>query len=168
MRSFARGDVEQPIEFDVNCEIKTVARMAKSVVQRRGSELEVDLGTLPQVRGRPRQLMQVVMNLVVNAAQANKAGGKVMVTTRSARDEVAIEVRDTGIGMSSETVSKLFQPFFTTKPVGEGTGLGLAVVHGIVTGMGGRIDVQSELGKGSSFTVRLPCATRSAPLLRVA
>lgn len=162
LRSFARGDTEHLVDYDVNAEIKTVARMAKSAVHRRGSELEVALGTLPRVRGRPRQLMQVVMNLVVNAAQANSPGGKVRVSTRAAEDEVAIEVKDTGVGMSEETLSKLFQPFFTTKPTGEGTGLGLAVVHGIVTGLGGRIDVQSELGKGSSFTVCLP-SVPSAP-----
>lgn len=165
LRSFARGDTEKFVEYDVNGEIKTVARMAKSVVQRRGSQLEVELGQLPKVHGRPRQLMQVVMNLVVNAAQANGSGGKVKVTTRAARDEVAIEVRDTGVGMSEETLSKLFQPFFTTKPLGEGTGLGLAVVHGIVTGVGGRIDVRSELGKGSSFTVWLPSTQRAETAL---
>ncbi len=91
----------------------------------------------------------------MNAVQAvPEQGGVVTVRTRVEGEEV--EVRDNGVGMSREVVGQLFQPFFTTKPVGEGTGLGLAVAYGIITGHGGRIEVESEPGRGSCFTVRLP------------
>lgn len=158
LRRFARGDVEQLVEYDVNAEVAAAARMARAQVHKHGSRLELQLGALPKVRGRPRQVTQVVMNLVLNAAQACRSGGTVSISTRATEAEIAIAVTDTGAGMSEQTLAKLFQPFFTTKPVGEGTGLGLAVVHGIVTAHGGRIDVQSQLGQGSAFTVWLPKA----------
>jgi signal transduction histidine kinase len=87
----------------------------------------------------------------------------VKIRTCAGPDEVLVKVSDNGVGMSQETLGKLFQPFFTTKPVGEGTGLGLAVVYGIITGHGGRIEAESELGKGSCFTVRLPRSVENAP-----
>ena len=109
--------------------------------------------------GQPRQIGQVVLNLLVNAVQAVPAqGGVVKVSTREEPGEVVVEVRDNGVGMTKEVQGQLFQPFFTTKPVGEGTGLGLAVAYGIITGHGGRIEVESEPGRGTCFTVRLPCA----------
>jgi signal transduction histidine kinase len=114
------------------------------------------------------QLHQVVTNLVVNAIQAMPDGGKVEIATRvveqvppphiggAMRSWVALEVRDTGSGMDEPTRDRIFEPFFTTKPVGEGTGLGLSVTWGIVREHGGWLDVQSELGKGSTFLVYLP------------
>jgi two-component system NtrC family sensor kinase len=114
------------------------------------------------------QLHQVLTNLVVNAIQAMPSGGKVELVTRvveqaappyvgkQAPQWLAIEVRDTGIGMDDATRKRIFEPFFTTKQVGEGTGLGLSVTWGIVREHGGWIDVQSQPGKGSTFTVYLP------------
>jgi signal transduction histidine kinase len=114
------------------------------------------------------QLHQVLTNLVVNAIQASPDGGSVEIVTRvvehaappyvghQAPRWLAIEVRDTGIGMDDETRARIFEPFFTTKQVGEGTGLGLSVTWGIVREHGGWIDVTSTPGKGSTFTVYLP------------
>jgi signal transduction histidine kinase len=96
------------------------------------------------------------VNLLVNAAQAIPEHGTITVATRGDPDEVHFEVSDTGEGMSRETLSRLFQPFFTTKPVGVGTGLGLSVTHGIVRSQGGRIEARSERGRGSTFVVHLP------------
>jgi signal transduction histidine kinase len=79
-----------------------------------------------------------------------------LLSTRQEGEEVVLVVRDTGQGMTPEVLGKLFQPFFSTKPLGEGTGMGLAVVHGIVSAHGGRIQVESQPGKGSTFTLRLP------------
>ncbi|UCC48640.1 MAG: GHKL domain-containing protein, partial [Gemmatimonadota bacterium] len=104
----------------------------------------------------PVQLKQVVVNLAVNAVQAMPGGGTLTVVVRSDESSVVIEVQDTGIGMTKEVMGQIFNPFFTTKDVGEGTGLGLCVVHGIVASHGGTIDVESEVGEGSKFTVRLP------------
>jgi signal transduction histidine kinase len=102
------------------------------------------------------QLKQVVVNLALNSIQAMPGGGTLTVVVGRDDGSAFIEVLDTGLGMSEEIVDQIFTPFFTTKDVGEGTGLGLCVVHGIVTAHGGSIDVESEVGKGSRFTVRFP------------
>ena len=112
--------------------------------------------SLPFIMADPSQIHQVLVNLVVNAIQAMPNGGQLSITTLSRDDMVCFIVSDTGTGMTPEVQSQLFVPFFTTKDVGKGTGLGLAVVHGIVTAHGGSIEVQSEVRKGSSFKVCLP------------
>jgi two-component system, NtrC family, sensor kinase len=111
---------------------------------------------LPQIQVDPSQINQVLVNLVVNAIQAMPDGGKLSIITHSDAEHVYLIVKDTGIGMNTEVQRQLFIPFFTTKDVGQGTGLGLAVVHGIVTSHGGTIKVQSEVGKGSSFEICIP------------
>jgi signal transduction histidine kinase len=111
---------------------------------------------LPEIIGDAAQLRQVLVNLVVNAVQAMPEGGRLTVATRTSGDRVVLSVRDTGMGMTDETRRQIFVPFFTTKDVGEGTGLGLPVVHGIVSAHGGRIRVESEVGRGSLFEVELP------------
>ncbi len=111
---------------------------------------------MPQITADPAQLKQVLVNLVVNAVQAMPDGGTLTVSTWSSGSFVLLSVEDTGIGMSKETLEKVFLPFFTTKDVNEGTGLGLAVVHGIVTSHGGSIDVESQVGQGTRFEIRLP------------
>jgi signal transduction histidine kinase len=113
-------------------------------------------GDLHKIEGDPVQLKQVLVNLAVNAVQAMDDGGTLTVTTRGSDDAVIIEVADTGTGMSDDVLKQLFNPFFTTKDVGEGTGLGLSVVHGIVKAHGGEIHVESVVGEGSKFTVQLP------------
>ena len=111
---------------------------------------------LPEISADPSQLQQVLVNLVVNAIQASPNGGKLTIETHRGRDYVALAVSDTGTGMTEEVKSKIFTPFFTTKDVDQGTGLGLAVVHGIVTSHRGVIHVDSEVGRGSRFEVQLP------------
>jgi signal transduction histidine kinase len=111
---------------------------------------------LPAVTADPGQLNQVIVNLVVNAVQAMPEGGTLTVRTRADGEFVRLEVEDTGIGMTEETMRSIFLPFFTTKEVGKGTGLGLPVVHGIVTAHGGTVTAESEPGKGSRFEVRIP------------
>lgn len=111
---------------------------------------------LPVIVGDRSQLTQVLVNLVVNAVQAMPQGGQLTLRTREADDGVSLSVEDTGIGIGEDVRKKIFLPFFTTKGVSEGTGLGLSVVHGIVASHGGAIEVDSVVGKGSRFTVRLP------------
>jgi signal transduction histidine kinase len=102
----------------------------------------------------------VFTNLLVNAAHAIETRGEIRIRTRHEGSEVVVEIADTGKGMTQETLSKLFTPFFTTKPRGQGTGLGLSVSYGIIAKHKGRIDVQSQPGQGSTFTIRLPAAQR--------
>jgi signal transduction histidine kinase len=158
LRRFARGDPEAWIEYDLNEEVQAALRLTRGRLQARSDvEVEVDLGQLQRMLGHPRQISQVVVNLLVNAAQALEGRGKVVVSTRpDGEDDVVLTVRDTGTGMTPDVLAHLFQPFFTTKPEGEGTGLGLSVVHGIVSSHGGRIQVESEPGQGTTFSIRLP------------
>ncbi|MCG3118037.1 MAG: Adaptive-response sensory-kinase SasA [bacterium] len=111
---------------------------------------------LPDITADATQLQQVLVNLMVNALHAMPNGGRLTVTTLAGDSHVLLGVEDTGIGMTEEVKSKLFTPFFTTKDVGQGTGLGLAVVHGIVTSHGGAIHVESETGQGTRFEIKLP------------
>lgn len=130
------------------------ARMAKQsiVLVRRLAR------DLPVVTADPFQLQQVVVNLVVNAVHAMSDGGELTVATCAGDGHVMLAVEDSGIGMDEEVLGKVFLPFFTTKDVDEGTGLGLSVVHGIVRGHGGAIRVESKPGRGSRFEVEIPLA----------
>jgi signal transduction histidine kinase len=123
-------------------------------------KLETALSIVPPMVGDPSQLHQVILNLVTNAAQAIGASpGTISVAVTREREGLRLSVADTGCGMDDVTRSRIFEPFFTTKAVNEGTGLGMSVVHGIVTSHGGQIDVHSERGHGSEISIWLPPAT---------
>ena len=111
---------------------------------------------LPEITADPAQINQVLINLVVNSVQAMPEGGKLTVRTFSSEDHVALIVEDTGIGMSEDVKRQIFVPFFTTKDIDQGTGLGLAVVHGIVTSHKGSVKVESTVGCGTRFEIQLP------------
>jgi len=114
-------------------------------------------GALPEIYCLPSQLNQVFMNLLVNAAQAIEASGEVTICTECAGAEaVRISIRDNGAGISPEHLHRIFDPFFTTKPVGKGTGLGLSLAWGIIARHRGKIEVESEPGIGTRFTITLP------------
>jgi two-component system, NtrC family, sensor kinase len=98
------------------------------------------------------------MNLILNARDAMPQGGRLEISTEANEDSAVIEVRDTGLGIAPEHLSKIYDPFFTTKQIGKGTGLGLAVSYGIIRDHGGHIDVESKLGEGTSFQITLPLA----------
>ncbi|MFH0812465.1 MAG: ATP-binding protein [Pseudomonadota bacterium] len=117
--------------------------------------------SLPFVQGNPNQLKQVFMNIMVNGAEAMSGkGGSLTITTGPNSDESSIFIafQDTGTGIPAEIQSKIFDPFFTTKEVGKGTGLGLSTCYGIIQSHHGNIEVESEVGKGSTFTIILPIA----------
>jgi len=118
--------------------------------------IERHYGDLPLVKGLASQLNQVFMNLLVNAAHSIPERGVIDIFTECRDGWIYIRIQDNGCGIPSENISRIFEPFFTTKPVGSGTGLGLSLSYGIVQKHNGRIDVQSEIGVGSSFTVCLP------------
>jgi signal transduction histidine kinase len=140
--------------------IDSSLRMASSEIRGR-ARLVNDYADLPDVEGSELRLGQVFLNLLMNAAQAIPEGradeNEIGVSARVEGDDwVVVEVKDTGSGIAPENVAHIFDPFFTTKAAGEGTGLGLAICQTLVTESGGRIDVQSEVGKGSVFRVTLP------------
>ncbi len=123
-------------------------------------ETTFDAGDEDIVLANAEQLLQVLMALLFNAGDAMNGEGTVQVRTVRQGDEASLEVIDTGHGIASSELGKLFEPFYTTKPPGRGTGLGLSICWGIIADHGGRIDVESTVGRGSTFRVRLPAAER--------
>jgi signal transduction histidine kinase len=118
--------------------------------------VERQYGAVPRVAAVKGNLVQVFVNLITNACHSMPRGGNVVVSTSCESGEVVIRVRDTGSGIRPEHLGRIFEPFFTTKPDGKGTGLGLSIVQGIVENHGGDVQVNSELGAGTTFTIRLP------------
>lgn len=157
LRDFARLDAAELEEADLNGAVRSTLEVTASQLSKKGLQVRTELEPLPAVLCHPGKINQVLLNLVVNAADACTPGGTVVVRTRPDGDHtVVIEVQDEGCGIKPEHRLRLFEPFFTTKPVGQGTGLGLAVSFGIIRDHGGTIEVESEVGRGSIFRVRLP------------
>ncbi len=154
---FARQMPTQMQEVSLNKVVTDTLDLLKSRLEQGKVQLIPELGdNLPLLRADASQLTQMVTNLCVNALQAMPQGGKLTVTTSLQKGKVILEVIDTGCGISKAELEKIFLPFYTTKPVGIGTGLGLSVVHGIVDSHQGSIKVNSKPGRGSRFTVSLP------------
>ncbi|MBN8472555.1 PAS domain S-box protein [Corallococcus exiguus] len=168
LKTFSRPDEERMTPVDVHAVLDSVVMMAANEIRHR-ARLRREYGTVPEVMGNEGRLCQVFLNLVVNAAQAIPEGSahehEVVLATRVSGGQVVVEVRDTGSGIPPEVMGRIFDPFFTTKPVGVGTGLGLSICHGIITGLGGDIQVDTTVGKGSTFRVVLP-APQPDPVVR--
>lgn len=153
--------------------VREARRLVANEAEINGVDFRLEMSAdLPQVRGNPRDLQQVFLNLFLNGIQAMPNGGSLTVQGKRAGDGIVeVEVTDTGVGIPEENLGSVFDPFFTTKEVGTGTGLGLFVSFGIVKKHGGAITLRSKVGKGTTFTVRLPGvdngAGRSSPLTEV-
>jgi signal transduction histidine kinase len=129
----------------------------KEKLARRGIEVRQSLKRTPSVIGDAERLQQLFLNLLLNAADAMRDGGELRIWLERAGDaEIEVGVADSGVGIPEAALEHVFEPFYTTKPAGEGNGLGLMVAKGIVTDHGGSIDVSSEAGKGTTFLVRFP------------
>jgi nitrogen-specific signal transduction histidine kinase/ActR/RegA family two-component response regulator len=168
--AFSRKQVLAPRVLDLNSIVTNMERLLQRLI---GEDVQLATqlyGELGRVKADPGQTEQVIMNLAVNARDAMPKGGKLVITTSNAFLDAAslprqtvvpgpyvrVDVSDSGVGMTPEVMSRIFEPFFTTKEQGKGTGLGLSTVYGIVQQSGGYVDVQSEIGKGSTFSVYLP------------
>jgi PAS domain S-box-containing protein len=158
--AFSRKQVVEPIVLDLNKTVGDTRKMLRRMVGEDvviTTSLDPDLG---RVRIDPGHLVQVLMNLAVNSRDAMPRGGSLSLTTRNAgspeKPEVLLTITDTGCGMPPAVKARVFEPFFTTKGVGQGTGLGLSVVHGIVEQAGGRIEIDSEVGLGTTIRIYLP------------
>ncbi|MFS8085392.1 MAG: two-component system sensor histidine kinase NtrB, partial [Acidobacteriota bacterium] len=159
---FSRLRAGQRVPVDVAEIIKAAARLVTH--QQRGENIQIDVeaaANLPNVSGDVSQLQQAVVALATNAIDAMPKGGTLTLRASSSGPRVLVQVIDTGIGIPPENMTKIFDPFFTTKDVGRGTGLGLAVCYGILSDHGGRLEVRSSLGTGTTFTITLPVADES-------
>jgi signal transduction histidine kinase len=178
--SFSRKQIMQPVMLDLNDVVKGMSSLLRRVI---GEDIQVStvLATpLGLVRADPSQIEQIIMNLAINARDAMPRGGRLAIETRAERVDAARESRlppgeyamlalsDEGIGIPPEILPHIFEPFFTTKGVGEGTGLGLSVAHGIVQEHGGWIDVESQVGRGTTFSIYLVPAEGRATTVEAA
>ena len=153
---------------DLNTVVDRSVRLVAHQLELNGVELHLDLpSNLPAIQCDPGQIEQVLLALIMNAIDAMPRGGNLWVSTRmgDVTDEIAIEVRDDGSGIPPEILPNIFEPFLTTKETGKSVGLGLAVSQNIIEGHRGRVDVRSEVGKGTTFTVTLPVEGGGVPLV---
>ena len=154
---FARQTPPMKTQVNLNQVIEEGLYFLESRCAKAGIELVRSISPdVPEIIADPGQITQVLVNLAVNSLQAMPNGGKLTIMTQVTNDHVCLVVKDTGIGMSEEVKRQIFLPFFTTKEISEGTGLGLAVVHGIVTSHRGTITVESAIGSGTRFEIELP------------
>jgi signal transduction histidine kinase len=161
---FARQMPPQKVSVDLNAVVEEALDLLESRCSGGGIALVRRLSArLPAITADRSQLHQVLVNLAVNAIQAMPGGGTLTVGTRVSGRHVVLRVEDNGVGMNREALDRIFVPFYTTKDINEGTGLGLPVVHGIVVSHGGTIDVTSEPGVGTRFEIRLPAAAPAPP-----
>ena len=152
---FSHVDKKDVELFDINALLDSTIELLQNEIKHK-AELVKEFQPLPKIVGLPGQHTQVFVNLIVNALQSMEEFGRLEIRTRWINDRAEVSIKDNGSGIEEKNLSRLFDPFFTTKPVGEGTGLGLAISYEIVKNHGGDITVQSEPGKGSSFTVSIP------------
>jgi two-component system NtrC family sensor kinase len=162
LREFSHPDDLEIVDADLKAILESSVRLCWNELKYK-VRLETEIEEMPPLRCNPRQMEQVFINLLVNAAQAIPEKGTIWLSARRDGEAAVIRIRDSGSGIPAPHLSRLFEPFFTTKPVGKGTGLGLYVVHRIVTGHGGRVDVASEPGKGTEFVIRLAFAGPVTP-----
>ncbi|MBN2712974.1 MAG: response regulator [Planctomycetes bacterium] len=155
LKSFSRVDEKIKADVDINKGLESTLKVVWNELKYK-CQIEKDLAPLPKISCNLGQLNQVFMNLFVNAAHAIPESGKIAIKSESTDESIIITIADTGTGIAPENLKRIFDPFFTTKPVGKGTGLGLSISHGIIEEHGGTITVESELGKGTTFTITLP------------
>jgi len=154
---FSRLRTGERLPLDVGDILRSSSNLISH--QKRGEHIEFNVeldADLPFVNADGGQLQQAIIALATNAVDAMPEGGRLTFRASANPKSVIIEVEDTGVGIPAEDMSKIFEPFFTTKEVGKGTGLGLAVCYGIITDHGGRLNVRSNIGKGTTFTILLP------------
>ncbi len=164
LKDFSHVDVSDEWHFsDLHLGLDSTLNIVSNEIKYKADVIK-EYGTLPEVECLLSQLNQVFMNLLVNAAHAIEERGTIVIRTGRQGDEICVEISDTGKGIDQAHLKKIFDPFFTTKPVGKGTGLGLSLSYGIVQKHHGRIEVQSEVGRGTTFRVWLPVKQQTLKL----
>ncbi|HVO31465.1 MAG TPA: ATP-binding protein [bacterium] len=158
LQAFGRPDGSAPAAIRLMPVVESSLRISRHALVQR-ARVTVDIPAETQVQGSEGRLAQVLLNLLINAAQAipegNPSGNEIRISARSSGPRTIVEVRDTGAGIAPEIRDRIFEPFFTTKRDGEGTGLGLWIARNLVMGMGGEVRVESEPGRGTTFQLLL-------------
>ena len=162
LREFARLDEAELDELDLNAALESTLQILSRDLEQKQLSVRTAFGQLPPVVCRPGKIQQVFHNLLLNAIQASQTQGTIELRTAADHDQALVEVQDQGSGIDPAHLPHLFEPFFTTKAVGRGAGLGLAICYGIIRDHGGIIEVESQLGRGSTFRVRLPFSPQPA------
>lgn len=153
LRDFSRPDAGMQLT-DLNaCLTETIKILANELKYK--ADVVTEFGDVPAFTCYANELKQVFTNLIINASQAIESFGQIKIKTFAEHQDIVIVISDTGKGIAPEHVKHLFDPFFTTKPVGQGTGLGLSIVKGIIEKHRGQIDVETQLGAGTTFSIRL-------------
>jgi signal transduction histidine kinase len=163
LKDFSRLDRSPVGSFDVNAGLEKSLTIARNALKHKANVRKF-FGELPEIECSPSQINQIFLNIITNAAQAVDENGEIIITTKI-KDEkhVAISIADNGCGIPEENLGKIRDPFFTTKEVGTGTGLGLSIVDEIMRAHGGELAIESEVGKGSTFTITLPISLSERP-----
>jgi two-component system NtrC family sensor kinase len=156
--SFARGTDSNIRELEINETIDDVVGLTAQRAKYANIEIRKHLQEdLPKIQASETEMQQVLLNMINNAIFAmEKTGGTIDLTSELEKGHLNIKVADTGPGIPEANLERIFDPFFTTKPVGRGTGLGLSICYGIITKMEGSIEVESTVGAGTTFTIRIP------------
>ncbi len=160
LRTFTRFDEEKKSLVNINKIINEALNLTRNECKYKANVIR-ELSEIPDTLGFGNQLAQVIVNLIINAVHAIDKKGRITVRSFQEGKKIIIEVSDNGKGMTQETLERVFDPFFTTKPSGEGTGLGLSIAQDIITKHNGKISVQSEIGKGTTFRVELPAQLKT-------
>ncbi|MBE9396166.1 two-component sensor histidine kinase [Pontibacterium sp. N1Y112] len=160
LRSFSRTQGSDYVEADLLEGISSTIKLLNAELKN-SVTLKLDLDPLPRIVCNPNQLNQVFLNLIMNAKHALADSSKplIKVTTSVCDEIIHIRIADNGCGMPPEVLKEIFVPFYTTKPIGQGTGMGLAIAYGIVRDHGGKINVRSQVGRGTVFDVELPVSS---------
>lgn len=162
LKDFAHPGDERCVETDINKGLDSTINIVWNEIKYT-CELTKDYGELPPVWSYSQQINQVFMNLLINAAQAIDQDGHIHVKTRLRDELVVVQISDNGCGIPKKMISQIFDPFFTTKDIGKGTGLGLSMAHSIIENHQGKIEVESIVGEGTTFTLYLPASNQVEP-----
>lgn len=167
LRNFSREDIEANDELNIHEQLKEVSAMVQKILQSQDVKLITDFKAEKNIFvGHPGRFQQVVMNMVSNSTHALEGidNGEITLSTYNNGENLCLQVKDNGCGVSDKIKNQIFESFFTTKPRGKGTGLGLGISQNIIKELGGEIKVESEVGKGSCFTIELPFVDGEAEL----
>ncbi|HTY02300.1 MAG TPA: ATP-binding protein [Rhodocyclaceae bacterium] len=157
LKSFSHVDEAEVQQININDCVRSTVETAAATLRAKANVI-TEFGELPLLNCRPHELSQLFLNMLVNAAQAIDTKGEIRIKTGVADGAIVVSITDTGCGIPPGIIGRIFEPFFTTRDVGKGTGLGLSMCYDIAKKHGGTIDVQSKVGIGSTFTVKLPLA----------